>query len=472
MYTKRNQRRQFLKLASGLLAAPLGSISSFATAQTSSQSPLRFISIVDHYGIPTSTRSDIWVRSSSGDYDLEADDLGTILQPLSAYRENMVLMSSSNLESMIQTGAQRSHAQFSTHTLTGSAPAGENRGRRPDANIPHASVDVRIGEHLNTGSLRAFPHLLFADYPSNDNPTYSFDTTGTVIRSQSDPSAAVDALFGSTNVASDPVAQTTLLARQNILDQVGDRVQALRSQLSDNASIQERLEAYDDSVDALATQLELVQTQTCDVPNDFDDFGDGGRNSPAGERDEMLRLIGQLFVCDMVSSVTYCFGGELINQHNYGFLDGGGDNDVQDLLGRNYHAPSHRNDDAANRVQELVRIHQAELTANLLDTLSNTIDVDGNPMIDNTVVYLPTAMAHNTHAPNNYALAAIAGRNTNLITGRHYDMGDETNNDILVTLAQGCNVPITEQGGYRENGNRVNSLNNGPIERMLKTTLG
>lgn len=47
-----------------------------------------------------------------------------------------------------------------------------------------------------------------------------------------------------------------------------------------------------------------------------------------------------------------------------------------------------------------------------------------------------------------------------------------TNNDLMVTLAQGVNVPITNHGGFRDNGNRVNSLNNGPITKMLKSTLG
>lgn len=471
MYTKRDQRRQFLKLASGLLAAPLGTMASFANAQSSGQAPIRFITIVDHYGVPTTDRQNTWIRSDSGDYDLEDDDLGRVLQPLSAYRENMIVMSGIDSNSLSDTGGQRSHAQFDAHLLGASTTSGTNNGREADARLTHPSLDVRIGNSIHENASRPFPHLFFTDYAARGDPTYSFDNSGTMIRSLVDPTEAVENLLNNASGGQvDPAIQAEVMARQDLLDKVGERVRMLRSDLN-NASAVERLDAYDQSVGELATQLELAQTQTCSVPDEFDDLGDGGRNTPGDERGEMLQVIGQLFACDMVSSVLYAFGGEAIDNHRYPFLDGD-DNDVQDLLGTNLHAASHRDDAAARRVHELVRTFQSEQTALLLDRLSNTTDVDGNPMIDNTVMYLPTCMSHNTHQRDDYALAMIAGRNTNLITGRHYDLGNDTNNDLLVTVAQGCNVPITDHGGYRANGNRENSLNNGPIGKMLKNTLG
>lgn len=472
MYTKRNQRRQFLKLASGLLAAPLGSMASFAQAQTSGQAPIRFITIIDHYGVPTTGRQNTWISSNTGDYDLEDNDLGSVLQPLRDYRENMIVMSGIDSNSLSSTGGQRTHHHFVAHLLGASTASGSNNARNADARLTHPSLDVRIGNSIHENASRPFPHLFFTDYAQRGEPTYSFDNSGTLIRSMVDPSEAVENLLsGATGGQVDPALQAELLARQDVLDSVGERVRALRTEFNGNTNFQERLDAYDESVGALATQLEITQTASCTIPSDFDSLGDGGRNSPGNERGEMLRVIGQLFSCDMVSSVTYGFGGELIDNHNYQFLNGD-DNDVQNLLGDNLHRASHRDDADARRVHELVRTFQSEQTALLLDRLSNTTDVDGSPMIDNTVVYLPTCMSHNTHQRDDYALAMIAGRNTNLITGRHYELGNDTNNDLLVTIAQGCNVPITDHGGYRANGNRENSLNNGPISKMLKNTLG
>ena len=474
MYTKRNQRRQFLKIASGLLATPLGSIGSFANAQTISSSPLRFLTIIDHFGVPTATRRDTWISSQTGDYALENNHLGSILQPLRAYRENMLVVSNMNLDSLTRTRTPGTHHGFVAHTLGASEPVNE---RSAAARIPHESVDVTIGNYLHEKSNgRIYPHTFFTDYASRGDPTYCYDTSGVLIRSIDGAANGVSTLFGSavpTTVAN-PAADTFSLAQQSVLQSVSARVQALKSSFG-NASSQEKLEAYEDSVNSLAEQLESQASaagRECTMPNGFNNLSGARKNSPESDRGDILKVIGQLFSCDMVSSATYAFGGELHNQHSHSFIDGRGDRAVDSLLGKNMHAASHQEDNTSNRTHEYIRIHQSELIAELLEQLSTTIDIDGSPMIDNTVLYLTSSMAHNTHQSNDYALAIIAGKNTNLIGGYHYDIGGRSNNDLLVTLAQGVNVPITDHGGYEDNGSRVNALNTGPIEKMLKTTLG
>jgi len=467
MYSTKNSRRQFLKLASGLMAAPLGSLSSFAQAQTTAQSPLRFLTIIDHFGVPIDTRNETWISSTANDYALTDDHLGTILQPLKAYRDNMLIVSGMNLDSSIETRSVATHPVFTAHTLGASASINKSTAA---AKIPHASVDVTIGNYLNDNAEngRVHPHLYFTDYAARNDPTYCYDTSGILIRSYAGAKSAVDNLLG-LNTA-DSLIQARVLAQQDILSKISTRVQTLKSEFS-GATYQEKLEAYDASVNDLATQLELQKNQSCAVPTDFQTLSSGGRNIPESERGDVLKVIGQLFSCDMVSSATYAFGGELHNQHNHGFIDSRGDADVATLLKKNLHAASHRTDDASNKVHEYVRIHQSELIADLMETLSTTVDIDGNMLIDNTVIYIPSCMARNTHSKFDYATAIIAGKNTNLKGGYHYDCSDSTNNDLLVTLAQGVNVPITDHGGYNANGNRVNSLNNGPISKLLKTPL-
>ena len=466
MYTKRNQRRQFLKLAAGLMAAPLGSMNFAASAQEVSPKPLRFVTIIDHYGVPQATRSDTWVRSSTGDYALQPADLGTILQPLSSYRDNILIASNINLESHIQTRSQRSHHGYTAHVVGASESANT---REASARIPHESVDVTIGNHLHSSrSNRVHPHVFFTDYAARNDPTYCYDTSGTLIRSIAGASSGVETLFGSA-IAEGLLAETNILAQQDVLQKVSARVQILKTELG-NASYNEKLDAYEESVSSLADQLAAQQNQSCELPSNFGSLSSGGADLPLQNRGDILKVVGQLFACDMASSATYAFGGELQSQNRHRFIESG-DAEVDALLVRGQHSASHRSDEVASKAHEHVRIHQAELVAEFLDTLSTTTDVDGSPMIDNTVVYLPTAMSHNTHQRSDYALAIIAGANTNLKGGFHYDCGDRTNNDLLVTIAQGLNVPITEHGGFQANGTRVASLNNGPISRMLKSTL-
>lgn len=471
MYTKKSTRRQFLKVASGLMAAPLGSQAMFANSQAITQKPLRFLTIIDHYGVPLATRKRTWVPSTAGDYALKDSDLGTILQPLSAYRENMLVLSNTHLESQRRGRGVTTHHEFVPHTLGASCTLEGSSQRAASARLLHESIDVAIGNYLNANvaSNRVYPHLFFTDYAARTTPTYCFDTSGVMIRSLAGAISGVETIFGSAtsiDTGVDPVFRAQLLARKDLLGQVSARVKLLKSQFND-VGYHEKLEVYNTSVNELATQLELQQSQTCSAPtetltSDVNNFA---------FRNQILSLVGKLFSCDMASSITYAFGGELQNSLRHRFLSS--DNgDTQRLLNLGFHGASHNVDDAGDETHELVRIHQSKLVADLLDTLATTLDVDGRPILDNTVVYMPTTMARNTHQNTDYALLVLAGKNTNLKGGYHYDLGDLTNNDILVTIAQGLNIPMTSFGGYDVNGNLVNSLNNGPISKMLHTTLG
>ena len=469
MFTKRNNRRQFLKLASGLMAAPLGSMSFFANGQVLNQKPLRFLTIIDHFGVPPATRKDTWIDSTTGDYPLSNNDLGTILQPLSDYLDNMLVVSGIDLDSQSRGGAPRSHHEFVPHTVGGSCTLEGSGQREASARLSHESLDVLIGNYLhnNLSNSRVHAHRYFTDYSQDGVPTYCFDTSGILIRSIPGARSAIENSFSGSGPEGNPVLQAELLAQKDLLDKVSGRVQLLKGQLG-NASYHEKLDAYDTSVSELARQLEVQQGQSCETPN-AGNFSAGRRNLAESERGDVLKVIGQLFACDMVSSVTYAFGGELFNQHRHNFISSRGDSEVEAGLNRNMHGTSHDTGDVGNKAHEYIRIHQSELIAELMDTLSTTLDIDGSPILDNTVIYVPSCMAHNTHQNTNYATLILAGKNTNLIGGRHYDCGEFTNNELLTTLAQGVNVPITEFGGYHVRGHRVDSLNSGPISKMLKT---
>lgn len=85
MNSKLRDRRQFIKLASGLLVTPFASLTGGSAIAQNAGSPLRMLTIIDSYGLPAQTRDDIWVRSPIGDYPLLNTDLGTTLAPLQAY---------------------------------------------------------------------------------------------------------------------------------------------------------------------------------------------------------------------------------------------------------------------------------------------------------------------------------------------------------------------------------------------------
>lgn len=465
MNAKFKERRQFIKLASGLLATPFVSLAAGNAFSAETKSPLRLLTIIDSYGIPTATRNEIWVDSTAGDYALSGDELGTILSPLKAYKDNMLIPTGINLDSLSQTGDTRQHAHMTTHTLCGSRRVS---GSESTIKIKHASLDVHVGQYLNNDGLaRAYPHLFFSNYSEPAKNTFCHDETGAQIRSIAGAKDQATSIF--TDGADLLNLQYQNKVQQGVFDLVQKQVQGLRGQLN-NVNASAVMDAYQSSVDDLAAQLQLSSNNVCEVPEDIASFPSAGTGQSTATTPFIFKNIFQAFACDLTSSLTYAVGGETINQLNHKHLYNEaehGDNELKSLLTKNMHAASHQVSDVANKTHELIRIHQAELIATLLDDMSITLDTDGGTLLDNTVVFWTSAMSNNTHQKDNYAHLLIAGKNTNLKGGFHYDCAGSTNNDLLTTIAQGMGLPDDNFGGHNKDGVYLNALNNGPISKML-----
>ncbi len=462
---KLRQRRNFIKLASGLLVTPFASLTGPNAFAQSSSAPLRMLTIIDSYGLPSQTRNEIWVRSPTGDYRLENNDLGTTLAPLQAYKDNMLVVSGINMDSL--GGDSRIHQNMTRHTLTGSqklatSPAGETAAR-----IPHASLDVHVGEHLNNtqGLGRAFPHLFFTNVSQSGKQTFCYDLEGNQIRSIAGSRSQAESVFASnTNLAE---IQFENLRQQTVFDLVQEQVLALRGQLT-NTNASTVMDAYESSVDDLAAQLHLSSANVCGAPAPLDAYPTAEKQSTLGTP-YIFKNIQQAFACDLTSSLTYHIGGEQINQLKHADLFNPDIHPagIKSQLEKNMHAVSHAVSDNANTTHEVIRIHQAELVAELLDAMSIMPDTDGNSVLDNTVMFWTCAMASNTHKKSGYPYLLIAGKNTNLKGGFHYDCTGSTNTDLLTTIAQGLNLPDERFGGYHNSGVDRDDLHNGAISRML-----
>lgn len=481
MFTQKRNRRDFIRLASGALAASVGNLAtSHARAQSFGQAPLRFLTLIDTYGMPAATRNDIWVRSRNGDYDLQDSDLGTVLDPLRDYRENMLLISDVNQPSGAQGGGEHNIIK----NLSGSQAL--NNFIDAGARIPHPTLDVEIGDFIGSSdyglaSPRLYSHLSFSDYAESDETTFSFDQNGNEIRTLAGARTAANALFGditSGNVGNNngTADQAGTGAHLDVLQLVAEQVTNLKGQFS-KASYANVLDAYNASVSDLATELQLRLGTSCSLlkgVNSFSNSGSRNGDPSRAERYQMFEVFAQLFACDMVTSIAYNFGSECFNQLKHSFLydqNQYNDNELRSYLVNNYHQVSHLSSDSANKAHELVRWHQADMLGDFLNTLRVTPDVDGNTVLDNTIVYCSSSFGFNTHRSSDFSLMVIAGKNTNLVGGRHYDCSGNTINDVLSTIGQGAYMSLDSFGGYRLNGSRENNWNNGPITKMLKTTL-
>lgn len=461
------RRRQFLKAASALLAAPFISLKN-STAFAQARPPLRLLIMMDAYGVPPN-RGEVWASSSVGDYALTADSLGTILKPLAGYRDQLALTSGTRFDSIFVTNDKPLHRVASAQALVGSKP---RSGIHSSAKQRHASVDLLIGEYLNNDygltAPRVYPHLFLSDRSQSGKAVYCFNHEGSQIRAITGPTSIGRAVFG--NLGDLTALQLDTRTQQAALELVAQQLKSVRPGLV-NANAATVLDAYEASVSDLATELEIRKNLECKAPEFSElpaDDAPSGQTNPA-----IMSLIHQAFSCDLVSTVTYAPGGESMNEISHAHLyDAAEHNDsrLRSFLGNNLHSASHKNDAAAHKTQELVRRNQAQLLADFLDKMSTTPELDGSGdmMIDNTVVWMTSAQSVYIHGFEDYVNLFFAGKNANLRTGYHYDLSKSTNNDIMTTLANGLNIPFAKVGGVGDDGREYGELNQGPISRMLK----
>lgn len=474
MSNSQNSRRDFIKMMSAAAVAPLLTMPG-AKAFAQSKAPLRMLTLIDTYGIPLETRNTSWVNVTTGDYALSEANLGSILKPLAAYIDNLLVISNIELSSRASARDSKTHHYLTPHTLAGSGAMTRESGEALFT-LQHASVDVHIGQYLSSAqygltSPRVYDHLYFSDYAEPTETTFCYSQDGIQKRSIAGALNIRNSLFTDTTSINFGLSQRQNKLKIDALSLIKGRVTGVNN-IVNNSNKEDMLNYYQESLDNLSREIDLKDENIYPVPTELlTDVVNGGK-SDASHIGTMFKNIYHAFAYDLASSITYSFGGEKINQLRYSYLyDAEEHNDeaLLALISKNFHAPSHQTDEVASKCHELVRIHQSQELAILIDRLSATIDTDGSTLLDNTVIYFTSQMSNNTHSTEDYALFVIAGKNTRLQGGYHYDLSTSTNNDLLTTLTQSVGMTNDNFGGHNSSGVYDSSLQNGAISKMLKS---
>lgn len=472
----KTQRRRFVQLVGGMLAAPILSHTHARAQGATGKPPLRFFATRENYGIPERNRERLWIDSTVGDYELTANSIGEILQPFRNHLDKLIVISDIDGESHNAVGGRRGHG--GPHALTGSrATSLDAKGK-----MSHPSLDYAIGRYLNDeyglASPRPFPSLFTSDSSTDkDTNPGSFDLDGNPIRGIIGYKNIFNALFGQGVPESgeeNPFFALDQASRTMTLELVQERLRTLRPELQQSNASQV-MDAYQTSVSEIGRELEARMSLGCSQPSELDSPWAGdtldGRSIPL-----IFDAAYHAFACDLVGSFYHGYGGETRSFANYGHLYDADKhpNGLKGTLNRSAHGYSHRSDDVSLLAQQVARTYQMEETARLVDRMSETPDSDGSTLMDNTVMYIASGYSHTTHmldGRGGIPLVILAGKNTNLRPGMHYNIAGSTINDVLTTLGQGTGVPLQSLGGYKSNQSRVDSINNGPIEKMLKGVL-
>jgi hypothetical protein len=108
-------------------------------------------------------------------------------------------------------------------------------------------------------------------------------------------------------------------------------------------------------------------------------------------------------------------------------------------------APAMRNGD----VQYLVNVEKWYNTrmSEFLNTLKSTVDVFGNPLLDNTLIPYVTEVSRATHQHNPMPLIIFGGKSLGLKGGQFLTFAGRPYADFLLTLAQAFGVTVADLAG-------------------------
>jgi hypothetical protein len=434
-------RRTFLRglgatLALPLLDAMVPAFSAATRAQAKAVRRLGFVYLPN--GVAMNFRGiNYWKPATPG----TGFDMSPILQPLSAFRDQMVIVSGTthHQADVLHDGANGDHTRGTSTWLTGVHPkhtegADVLNGISADqiaANVigkDTALPSLELGLDLNhlAGNCENGYSCVYLNTLSWSSPT-------TPLPTENNPRIVFERLFGNGGTT----AQRVALAHENrsILDSV----------TADFAKLSRTLGPGDRAhVDSYLEAVREVERRIAAVESLSDDAGLPALTRPRGIPEvfgDHVNLMYELqwlaFQADLTRVVTFMLGREL-NFRTYpeiGFLEG-------------HHGVSHHGD-RPEQIEKLARLntYQADLFAGFLAKLKATPDGDGTLLDHSLFLYGASLSNPNLHAHYDLPLALVGGAGGALEGDRHLVLPPETPmTNLLLAMLDKVGVPTESLG--------------------------
>ena len=431
-------RRTFLRglgsaLALPMLDAMVPAFSAVATTQAKAVRRLGFVYLPN--GVAMNFRGiNYWKPATPG----TGFDMSPILQPLAAFREQMVIVSGTthHQADVLHDGANGDHTRGTSTWLTGVHPkhtegADVLNGISADqiaANVigkDTALPSLELGLDLNhlAGNCENGYSCVYLNTLSWSSPT-------TPLPTENNPRVVFERLFGDGGTSAQRLAQAK--NSHSILDSVNEEIGDLLNTLG--AADRHKLGHYVDSIREIERRIQAVERLGAStvLPTLERPMGIPGRF------DEHVGLMFDLqwlaFQADITRVTTFMLGREL-NFRTYpeiGITEG-------------HHGLSHHGD----RPEQLARYakvnaYQAELFAKFLEKLRATEDGDGTLLDHSLFLYGAGLSNPNLHAHSDLPLAVFGG---GVKGGRHLVVPDDTPvTNLLLTMLDKSGVPAETLG--------------------------
>ena len=430
---KHLSRRTLLRGAGASIALPLLDAmipSGVALAQTAAAPSTK----LGFFYFPHGAIMDQWEPTTVGrDFEMPP-----ILAPLSAYREQMTIVS--NLRNRAADGAAV-HAINPGTWLSCASPFTSNP-ENPDYGI---SADQIAAQHL--GRDNPFPSIeVCTEVKSSSNTgvcdpefgcglgsTLSFRSRTQPLPMENNPRKLYYRMFGQGDTQAERESITS--QTNSLLDLVSESITSLNSQLGHTDQV--RMDEYLDSVRDVERQVQKLEEQ------DFSDLDipDAPAGIPA-DFEEHINLLFDMLVlayqADLTRITSMMMSAELsmLTYNQIGISDA-------------YHPLSHhRYVPEKMDLCAQIQTYHSSIFARFLDNLDAIPDGDGS-ILDHSILLFGSNMSDsNAHNANPLPSAILGGGNGRIKGGQHLRYADDTPHaNLILTILERAGVPGVESIG-------------------------
>jgi hypothetical protein len=382
--------------------------------------------------------------------DARSFTLPSILQPLAAFKEQMVVLDDVTCPRETSWAGDQ-HAAGLITMMCGkrfvSIPGTDASGDPNAKNI--VAPDKTIDQHLLglvPGLLGRIPSLEATAYPSSEGglPSFkvmSYEGNNKPRFPESSPQELFDRVFKDENAGLTP-EQIALRndQRKSVLDRVNADLQRLNGLVP--ASQKPKLESHLASIQELEKSLQGstggMPMAACEKPT-LQQPGAGMQGATVDEAAHLtlsqnhLNIIKTAFQCDLTRVATFTFAHGN-SELRWPMIDG----QVEKANG--HHSTSHD----LNAIPDQSRIDQvySEQLAKLLTSMQAVQESNGNTLLENTLVVYFNEVSHgNEHTIDRMPVLLIGGKQLGLQVGQRLKYGGRYMNDIWAAICGAFGAP-------------------------------
>jgi hypothetical protein len=381
--------------------------------------------------VPNGMAMEYWSPKGEG----RAFELSPILEPLAAFRDQMLVLSG------IKANWNYIHAGASGSFLTGTTHGGRNEVEI----VADVSMDQLLARHFAKETQLASLELAM-DAPANAGActgnlscvythTLSWRSPTQPLPMEWNPRAVFEKLFGDSGSTEHAAREARLRQHKSILDSVTAKLVDLKRELGPNDQV--KVDEYADAIRDVERRIQKAEEQRdVELPAMAQPQG----APPVFEDHLALMLDLQLlaFQSDLTRVISFMIGKEQ-SARPY----------PQIGVPEAHHPLSHHNDipELIARMSKINRYH-TELFSKYLAKLRATPDGDGS-ILDHIVILYGSGISNSTrHSGENLPLLVLGGGTGRLKGGRHLTYSDKpTIANLLVTLMDKLGAPVERLGG-------------------------